>query len=79
MADRMYDKKFFWTGAIAKICSVAPGTVVKWVDKGFLKGHRISGKGNRYISRENLIAFLKHYDMPLGALDDRSSEVGSEN
>jgi two-component system response regulator RpaA len=46
------------TGAIARLCNVAPRTVSKWIDSGELKGHRLPGCQDRRVTREDLIAFM---------------------
>ena len=62
-------RKLFTTGEVAKICNVAPRTVVNWVDSGILKGFRIPGSAARRIPREELARFLKERGMPLGQLE----------
>jgi len=64
--------KVFTTGQVAKICKVAPRTVIKWFDSGRLKGYRIPGTRDRRIPRAYLIKFLKEHGMPLGDLEDEA-------
>lgn len=59
----------FSTGQVASLCKVAPRTVAKWVNSGWLKGYRIPGGQDRRVPRESLIRFLKENGMPLGELD----------
>ena len=47
----------FTTGQVARICKVAPRTVVKWFDSGRLRGYRTPGGDNRRIPREELLRF----------------------
>src|SRR5262249_16058457 len=61
-------RRAFTTGEAAKICLVAPQTMVKWFDSGRLRGYRVPGSQERRIPRENLIRFLKDNEMPLGYL-----------
>jgi two-component system, OmpR family, response regulator RpaA len=68
-------KKVFSTGEAAKICRVAPRTIMKWFDQGRLRGYRIPGSQDRRIPRDNLIRFLKENGMPTEALD---CEMGTE-
>lgn len=70
MINRTDNKKVFRTGAIAKICGFGQHTVAKLIDMGFLKGYRFPGSKHRYVSRGQLIVFLKHYNISLGELDD---------
>jgi excisionase family DNA binding protein len=76
-------KKVFTTGQVAKICKVAPRTVSKWFDSGRLRGYRIPGSQDRRIPREQLIRFLKEHGMPLGELEDETTNkvllVGLDN
>lgn len=53
----------FRTGQIAKICEVAPRTVVKWIDTGLLTGYRIPGGGRR-VERAVLEKFIQDHGMP---------------
>ncbi len=64
----------FTTTQVAKICHVAPRTVAKWFDAGWLRGYRIAGSSDRRIPRENLILFLKHHGMPLGSLAEEGAQ-----
>ncbi len=65
-------RTIFTTGHVAKICKVAPRTVVKWFDSGRLRGYRVPGSKDRRIPREHLIRFLKEHGMPLGELEDEA-------
>lgn len=65
----------YTTGQIARICSVAPLTVVKWIDKGHLKGYRLPGGTDRRVTCEEFKKFLIAQDMPIfGALDPRKKK-----
>lgn len=61
-------KKIFTTGEAAKICGVAPRTVTKWMDAGYLKGYRLPGGQDRRFLRASLEKFLRENGMPLDAL-----------
>ena len=61
-------KNVLTTGAVAKICNVAPRTVSKWFDNGRLKGYRIPGSKDRRIPVNELVRFMKANDMPLDAV-----------
>lgn len=62
--------KIFTTGQVARICSVAPRTVSKWIDGGYLKGYRLPGSNGRRVQYEALLQFLKKHDMPLDGLEE---------
>lgn len=53
------------TGEVAKVCSVAPRTVSKWVDSGMLRGYRVPGSRDRRIPKRCLLAFMQQHGMPL--------------
>lgn len=57
-------KKVFTTGDVAKICHVAHRTVSRWFDAGLIKGYRLPHSGDRRIRLEELIVFMKEYDIP---------------
>lgn len=73
----MITKEVFTTGDVARLCNVAPRTVSNWFDAGMLKGYRIPGSRARRIPRENLVAFLKQYDMPLFGLENVSNPMNA--
>ena len=58
------DKKGFTTYQISKICDVYISTVIDWIEAGKLKAHRTPG-GHRRVSREDLVVFLKKYNIPV--------------
>lgn len=47
------------TSEVAKICKVAPRTVLKWIDSGRLKGYRIPMSLHRRVLPSDLESFLK--------------------
>lgn len=56
--------KAYTSGDIANICGVSLRTVIRWIEKGELKGFKLPGRGNNRVSEENLINFLKAHDIP---------------
>ncbi|MFA6003533.1 MAG: response regulator [Elusimicrobiota bacterium] len=67
--------KTFTTFEVAKICGVFHTTVINWVNKGKLKAHHTPG-GHRRIELDNLLEFMKHYDMRIPEnLTDRNRKV----
>jgi excisionase family DNA binding protein len=57
--------KSLTTGDIAEYCDVNLRTVIRWIDKGSLKGYKLPGRGNNRVTVENFIVFLKENDMPI--------------
>lgn len=57
--------KTYTSGDIAKICGVSLRTVIRWIEKGELKGFKLPGRGNNRVSEDNLINFLKAHEIPL--------------
>ncbi|MHC4872274.1 MAG: response regulator [Planctomycetota bacterium] len=53
------------TGEIAKYCNVSFITVIRWIDKGRLKGYQLPGRGDRRVSETDFIEFLKTNNMPV--------------
>ena len=55
---------YYTTFEISQICQVNPTTVQNWVKEGKLKAFVTPG-GHRRIQREDLLAFLKEFGMPI--------------
>ncbi len=55
---------YYTTFEISQICQVNPTTVQNWVKEGKLKAFVTPG-GHRRIQREDLLAFLKEFGMPV--------------
>ena len=53
------------SGEVAKLCHVAQRTAQKWIDEGLLKGYIIPGTKVRRVTVDELVKFLKKYDMPM--------------
>ena len=58
--------KTYTTHEIAKFCDVYPSSVLHWIKEGKLKAHVTPG-GHRRVAREDLIRFLKQFQMPIPA------------
>lgn len=64
------ERSLFTTGQVALICGVATRTASKWIDSGKIPGaYRIPGSNDRRVPRQSLIAFMRKYGLPLGALE----------
>lgn len=59
--------KTLTTGDIAKMCDVNLRTVIRWIDRGALKGFKLPGRGNNRVRVEDFIVFLKEHEMPVPA------------
>lgn len=64
------------TGDIAKLCDVNLRTVIRWIERGALKGFKLPGRGNNRVRLEDFLAFLVEYNMPIPAeLQEESCKV----
>jgi excisionase family DNA binding protein len=61
----MTKAKSLTTGDIAKYCDVNLRTVIRWIDKGSLKGYKLPGRGNNRVTEQNFVDFLKENNMPI--------------
>ena len=60
----MIRRTFFTTFEISQICGVNPTTVQNWVKGKKLRAFQTPG-GHRRVSREDLVAFMKEFGMPI--------------
>jgi len=60
----MRKREFYTTFEISQICGVNPTTVQNWVKSKQLKAFQTPGR-HRRVQREDLIEFLREFDMPL--------------
>lgn len=69
--------KTLTTGEIASICDVNLRTVIRWIERGELKGFKLPGRGNNRVTQEDFVAFLKKHKMPIPAelLDDGHNHI----
>ena len=65
-------KDVLTTGEVAKLCHVTIRTVIKWFEKGHLKGYKIPGSRDRRFARDDVLAFMKGHGIPL---TDPNAEV----
>ncbi|WP_252732022.1 response regulator [Paraglaciecola arctica] len=63
----MSNIKSLSTGDIAQYCDVNLRTVIRWIDKGSLKGYKLPGRGNNRVTVDNFVLFLKENKMPVPA------------
>ena len=64
-ASDMAKVKSLTTGDIAEHCDVNLRTVIRWIDKGSLKGYKLPGRGNNRVTVQNFVVFLKENNMPI--------------
>lgn len=64
MIMRAFRKSYLTTFEIGQICEVNPTTVQNWIKGKKLKAYVTPG-GHRRIRREDLIAFMKEFGMPI--------------
>ncbi len=58
-------KQVLTSGEAAKICGVNFRTILRWVEKGILKAHKLPGRGDTRIQIEDLVDFLNQNNMPI--------------
>lgn len=56
--------KYFTTFEASRLLGVSLPTIVNWIKANRLKAHKTPG-GHRRIAREDLLAFLRRFDMPI--------------
>jgi len=57
------DRKVFSTFQAAKICRVAPVTIIRWIEAGKLTSYKTPG-GHRRIREQDLLAFMENHGLP---------------
>lgn len=57
--------KILTTGDIAKYCQVNFRTVIRWIERGLLKAHKLPGRGDNRVQVDDFVAFLQANDMPI--------------
>ena len=65
----MDKKAYFTTGDVAHLLDISRATVSRKFDDGILSGNKNPITGERLISRESLIAFMKQYNLSLMGLE----------
>lgn len=58
----MTRQKYFTTGQIAQHCGVNSRTVIRWINRGFIKANKIKNRLDEQISLEDFISFLNEND-----------------
>ena len=60
---------------MARICRVSPKTVKKWFDSDKLEGYRIPSSGDRRVTRDALLGFMKRYHFPTDLIEEDRTKV----
>ncbi len=58
-------KKTLTTGEIAKYCDVHYRTVIRWIERGEMRSHKLPGRGDNRVQVDDFIAFLKKNGLPV--------------
>ncbi len=61
----MKKKSVLTSGEIAQYCDVTLRTVIRWIEKGYLKAYKLPGRGNNRVQVEDFLAFLHQHGMPI--------------
>ncbi|MCB1194842.1 response regulator [bacterium] len=64
--------KTYTTFQISKLCDVYPTTVINWIEEGKLTAYKTPG-GHRRVKKEDLITFLKKFNIPVIIDSDASN------
>ena len=57
--------KTLTTGEAAALCCVNFRTVIRWIEKGLLKAHRLPGRGDHRIIVDDFVDFLECNNIPI--------------
>lgn len=55
------------TGEVAKHCGVHFRTVIRWIEKGYLKAYQLPGRGDNRVQLTDFVEFLKRNSLPIPA------------
>jgi len=77
----MTSSEFLTTGEAAQLVSISRSTISRNFDKGIFQGKKNPITGERMISRESLINFMKQYNLPVDnlALEKKRILVGTSD
>ncbi|MCG8436357.1 MAG: response regulator [Gammaproteobacteria bacterium] len=53
------------TGEVAKYCSVNFRTVIRWIERGYLRAHKLPGRGDNRVMLDDFLAFLEEQGLPV--------------
>ncbi|MEO1037658.1 MAG: response regulator [Pseudomonadota bacterium] len=67
--------KTYTTGEVASLCGVNFRTVIRWIQRGKLKGHKLPGRGDHRVQETDLIVFLRENELPIPRQMDNQNRV----
>ena len=73
----MTQKELYSTGEAAKLLNVSRSTISRKFDRGVFSGKQNPITGERFISRESLVAFMNQYHLVVGTLDEEEEKKKS--
>ena len=59
------DKRALTTGEMAKYLGVNFQTVLRWIQKGHIKAHKLPGRGDHRVTIDDFLSFLSEFDLPI--------------
>ena len=59
------DKRSLTTGEVANFVGVNFQTVLRWIQKGHIKAHKLPGRGDHRVTIPDFLAFLADFDLPV--------------
>ena len=65
LGDPVPKKTALTTGEIATHCGVDFRTVLRWIQKGYLKSFKLPGRGDNRVRIEDFLNFLRRNDIPI--------------
>ncbi|MGE0200151.1 MAG: response regulator [Candidatus Melainabacteria bacterium] len=61
----MSDKRTLTTGEIAEYCGVNFRTVIRWINRGWLKAYQLPGRGDNRVEIPEFLRFLREHQLPI--------------
>jgi len=58
-------KRALTTGEVAQFVGVNFQTVLRWIQKGHLKAHKLPGRGDHRVTIPDFLKFLTEFDLPI--------------
>jgi len=75
-------KEYFSTGEVSQLLNISRATVSRKFDSGIFYGKKNPITGERLISRDSLLSFMRQFNIPLNGLDKTATKhllVGSDD
>ena len=57
--------EYLTTGEIASMLGISTRTVMRYLNEGIIKGHKLPGRGNNRVHKTDFIQFCEAYDLPV--------------